>query len=259
MNKNERLISLGQQYGIGESYSPTPINQLSNALHLKKFSVKDLGLSYRIVNHWSQLGIIGDAKDRKNSWRKFNTIEFIWVKLVMKLRKFGLPLKDIKFIKDLVLPEDAFFSNLEVHIGWSILNYPVGLVVFEESFAEVIKFSQLEELKKEYNSQSFIYIDLNAITLPVFIDYFNTTPLSQYFTKLSSKELKIFELIKKGNYEEIKVTYERGIPKIFYGKESVNNREKIIDILKSEDFQDILIKEQNGKIVKIKRTIKERL
>ena len=44
----------------------------------RRFSNKDLGISYRELNHWSTHGLLFETNEA-GKWRKFNLIEFVWI------------------------------------------------------------------------------------------------------------------------------------------------------------------------------------
>ena len=56
----------------------------------------------RWIKHWSKMGLLFENNDTDdpNKWSKFSFIELIWLKAILKMRQFGLPLEHIEEIKD---------------------------------------------------------------------------------------------------------------------------------------------------------------
>lgn len=84
----------------------------------ERLTVKDTGINYRVINHWDEKGIIRFARNSKEGNRKFSFVDYIWIKLVIELRSFGVKLPVIKKIaSDLYepLPMNELFEGFEEH------------------------------------------------------------------------------------------------------------------------------------------------
>jgi hypothetical protein len=81
-----------------------------------KFKRSELKLDARVANYWSEKGLF-PMKQEMGAWLIFNLTEAFWVKIIVKLREFNVPLDIIKKIKEylftdpqaLVKPEDKSF------------------------------------------------------------------------------------------------------------------------------------------------------
>jgi hypothetical protein len=78
-----------------------------NELSQKQFLARDLGLSGRKYQQLKELNITPPAQkeiesDGKREWVKLNFFEFIWLKMVISLRKLGYPYSDIKKARDVL-------------------------------------------------------------------------------------------------------------------------------------------------------------
>ena len=78
---------------------------LVRIVHEKRFTVKDVGLNYRWIKYWHEKGLLF-GKYEQGKWRKFDLIEFVWLKMIILMRKFSLSLDRIKEVKT-VLNQDA--------------------------------------------------------------------------------------------------------------------------------------------------------
>jgi len=70
-------------------------------LREKSFARKDLGISYRELNHWSSEGLLYEDNE-KGKWRKFNVFEIIWIELVKELRLYNLAIPIITIVKEAI-------------------------------------------------------------------------------------------------------------------------------------------------------------
>lgn len=68
----------------------------------RRFSASDLGVPYRWIYHWDEKELLFSASDNDGSWRKFNFIDFLWIEIIVELRKLGLSLDSIYELKQLL-------------------------------------------------------------------------------------------------------------------------------------------------------------
>jgi hypothetical protein len=74
---------------------------LQEKIKERKFTVKEIGVDYRWIDHWHSKGLlIWNYEERK--WRKFNLIEFVWLKMIIKMRQFNIGLDTVKSVKDML-------------------------------------------------------------------------------------------------------------------------------------------------------------
>jgi len=81
------------------------INKLNGKLSAPVFSKKDILLSYRMLNHYDEMGLLIGKRDNIKQWRKFNGFDYIWINIIIILREIGVPLKKIKYLKTKLFEE----------------------------------------------------------------------------------------------------------------------------------------------------------
>lgn len=118
------------------------IENLKQKLLIPIFKKNDLTISYRTLNHYDSTGILISERTNPNQWRKFSSIEFIWIELVMELREIGMPLSKILILKNKLFEEGkkgsidkANFINksFEEEITLSIINnYDLYILIFND-------------------------------------------------------------------------------------------------------------------------------
>ena len=85
----------------------------------KQFLARDLGLSARNYQQWKELGITPATEkvsktDEKREWVKLNFVEFIWMQMVISLRKLGYPYSDIKTARDFLFATVELEPNVNI-------------------------------------------------------------------------------------------------------------------------------------------------
>lgn len=67
------------------------------------FYLKDIGITARVLAHWKENGLLPPSKSEDLSWNRFDFAEYIWIRIIQDLRKFGMSLPKIKNVKDYLL------------------------------------------------------------------------------------------------------------------------------------------------------------
>jgi DNA-binding transcriptional MerR regulator len=76
--------------------------ELFELLTQKQFTLEAVGLSSKNIFDWQKKGILWDAKPEKGR-RRYNSLEYVWLKIVMELREFGMPHESISNLKSFLL------------------------------------------------------------------------------------------------------------------------------------------------------------
>jgi DNA-binding transcriptional MerR regulator len=77
------------------------------------FSVKDLKVPYRNINHWDEKGLLLNTKREDGQWRKFNFMDCIWIRIVSELRNFGVSFPKIITLKEILIEKVPFQTHDE--------------------------------------------------------------------------------------------------------------------------------------------------
>lgn len=65
----------------------------------RRWSVSDVGVPPRWINHWDRARVLMDLEREGTGWRKFSFIDYVWLRIVCELRAFGLPLAVVRRVK----------------------------------------------------------------------------------------------------------------------------------------------------------------
>lgn len=53
-------------------------DKLRTIFREKKHSIAQTSTTYRVINHWSEIGLINGDTQQGSGWRKFSLIDLIW-------------------------------------------------------------------------------------------------------------------------------------------------------------------------------------
>ena len=81
----------------------------------------------------------------------------------------------------------------------------------------------------------------------------------QQSLRLTPSEIQVLEMIRNKRFISIKVIIKNGEVDTIEGLERLDTGERIIDMLKQHDFQNLEIKQSNGKIVCVNRIFRKKI
>jgi DNA-binding transcriptional MerR regulator len=131
------LIARGRAFNDFYNFiSDEKYQTVRNLLAESKYTVSKTDESYRTVNSWSEAGLLIEAKDRENGWRKFSVIDLCWLRTIKELRKLGFSLDKISTLKDClfnsIYAEKKDDTSLFEFFVANLHRYDVYLVVTNE-------------------------------------------------------------------------------------------------------------------------------
>lgn len=292
-------ITLDKFFGIN---SLIKIFELQEKLVEKHFSLKDTGLTQIVIHNWDGHGLLLSDRENKEKWRKYDIVEFIWLKVLKELRDTGVslpvlqkyreglfsgpslqwmgeymehnaelleitPIKDhrdevLKILKE--KRHDEF--SKEAGITWfhlllmeTIVNkIPLGIAFFNDGYwlprnpAGHEDYSPDQTERLAFNT--YVYVSLAGIVREFLYDAsFEVLPK---LNLLEKNELKLLEIIHSGDYESVIINFKNRKMKSLLLVKNQDVRRKVVDVLRDNAYQDIVIKTHEGMITKIQNTVK---
>lgn len=225
---------------------------IKRELNEQKYKIDDNRLSSRLLNHWYKTGIIYDDRIDGKGWKKFSVSELVWVQIIFKLRKFGLDLNRIKFVKNYIdvyneLDESSYCLLLDFYTVVAInSSIPIKLIVFESGQAEIVRQIDIDIANQMGKiSEDFIMIDINKLLNNLFIkkdikaDYFQMDIKSPLINQIEST-------LEKDNIQSITIRLNDK-DYIIDEKYFVNNKVKANAIMNLLDFGELVERKFGGK------------
>lgn len=238
----------------------------SDTLHIlqqKRYTVSETGVSSRVINHWSGLGLLHDSNKKEGKWRKLSITEAIWVRIIEELRLFNVSLDQVKSVRQWL-----FYTSIDGRIRTRYFDYfnnlaflgnSVFIVVFADGFAQFCLENEYREFQKiRGNYPSHILLNLNEIIQSIYPNL-NLKTIVPKFEAVSKQELSLLKEIRSGSFDAIRVRFNDGQPVLIELEKTENIEKKLFDIIQEDKYQKIELLEINGGIKRIKRTIQKKL
>jgi DNA-binding transcriptional MerR regulator len=240
---------------------------------LPKFIIGEIGITHRWITHWDDQGLI-DNKRHGTEWRRFSFVEYIWLRIIVRLRDFNMPLKAIKQVKKFLF-QSLSKDGLAAIIDSLSANIRNGLV---PPIPGAENENYLEGLKKNLQKLRSDTKNMNLLFWMIFDMLFLNKPYCLAVTEKGECGLYFFG--EDGTTEQSLAAIKRDIQQIdfitinlykilqeFFSNEKVDestiekiavltDKEKqIIEMIRNNDFKELSIKQNNGKeyLVGIKR------
>jgi DNA-binding transcriptional MerR regulator len=227
--------------------------ELHGVLTEERLSVKDTEVSYREINHWDTMGLIRFKRRSKDGNRKFNFVDFIWIKLVAELRSFGVSIPVIEKIAADVyepLPMSELMEGLASNLD------TLNILEDDENKKGFIEFLK----SGEYKNADFSDFEFNYLQTLITEALVTRTPVSliifkdgQWFPFMKEKESTLpEELLERKEYSShIRVSITEIIFKFIekdylrgYARELnvfTNQEEKLLDYIREGNYKRVLV------------------
>ena len=202
----------------------------------KSFSIKGADISYRVLNHWCDKGIIEDSRDdnkKDTSWRRFSVFDRLWIEVIIELRHYGVSLDIIKKIREkmsrLIIENNYSLTNFEhaVYRCELVSKSQTHLVVFKDGYSEITSELDMEVASILGNWDSYIDINLNNIWSK-FSDKFLSDKAKSFV--LADDELKLLAALRLENNSEITAQMDE------YGKIKMLKKKRLLKVGEIEDY-----------------------
>ena len=191
--------------------------EIKKGFNEQTYQIGDERLSSRVLNHWYETGIIDDDRPQGKGWKKFSFSEIVWIKIIFKLRSFGLDLKRIKTVKNHLdrynkLDESSKCLLLDFYMFVALYSdNPIKFIVFESGQADIVRQIDMDLANTlETITEDFISIDINKLLNNLLTEknvkadylFYNETPKSpiikQLEDSLSAEDIQSISVRIKG-------------------------------------------------------------
>jgi DNA-binding transcriptional MerR regulator len=219
---------------------------IDEAISKKQFLVGDLGITYRWLTHWDQKDLL-ITKEETSKWRRYDFVDFVWIKMIQKMRGFNVSLAQVKIIKDQLIQdityEEAINSN-EIRQAVKDLNPLVGEVEIDRILDEALRSGEPQNEKINF-LKLFI---LDAIIL------------KNHFALLLNDEMEIVIYKESFRKEYLKIDDFKNF--LLGSHLNISITELLVDFIKLNDLEfshnDLeLITEQEKEVLEYLRNHKE--
>lgn len=276
--------------------SEDELQRILDQVFKSEFTIKDIDISHRWITHWEKEGLLINPKAEKNEkWRKFNAFEFIWLKLIVELRKFNIPLDVIRNLKKITDPLDevakaiqtiarvfieatspdgntlpkeyyelTMLQKIVLDIAIFKTNYVI-LVNLEGEYIPLIEEYLIDSLKNpvllKFFRNNHISISLSSIVNDLFLASSEECLLTTY-SVISKKEKKVLELLKQDDLVHAEIVYDKD-HKIdllrLKTHEKIDVHSRVKDNIIKKGYQSITVKTADSHVVHCEKVITHKL
>jgi DNA-binding transcriptional MerR regulator len=243
---------------------------LQERIKEKKFTVKDLGVDYRWIDHWHAKGLlIGNYEERK--WKKFNLVEYVWLKMIIKMREFNFGLDTIKSVKD-ILDVDYTVNDFMKNSGIDLLDViPKFAPSGKETNAKILlKDTEVLENMKHFSINLLELYIMDILTLYSYHSILinpngEIIPIKYSYLEMYSDKMEFKNFITK-SYVSISITE---ILRDFIIEKDIdfNNKKRlailteeeslVLNAIRRDDLKSVIIKFGNDSKMNLLEEIKE--
>lgn len=239
----------------------------SEALNELLFEAKALkGINRMTLHTWRQSGVLEDKRDSDatTKWNYYSPLDIVWIGILNAMKKLRFTHAEMKACKEVLFEviqaEDKKEYPALEYYTFSVLSYnqPIFIIITYEKGIDTIwildekdYFLKLKSGEIENHTALSLHKIVKTILDPVYkLPDFSVT------AGLTDQEAKALELIRTKSFSHIKVTKKDGQIFIIESTERIEDTNEITKLLTDGTYQNIEIKQINGKIVSAHRTIR---
>ena len=224
--------------------------RVSEFMNRPIFTAGQMPVSYRVLNHWGNSGLLPEGILSDGTWRKLTFVERVWVGVVAHLREFGVPLENIANAKKQILKFDKKCKGyvlFEYYISRAVATTDDPYVlILSDGRADIANFEEIEIHKQGIEPTDMILISLKSVLTSLGVEAYSTLPL----VSLTEDELAIFEALRVGDNDELLVKMRDGKIVETQSSKSKHGKPKLADVMselkKGKAYADVTIKLQDG-------------
>lgn len=199
-----------------QAYCTDPKNKkLRELVNDRKYNVGETDITYRMIGHWDEYDLLPQGLRQTNGWRKFTFIEMVWLRVVKRLRDFGLPIDKIALTKECLLEwnkKSNTYDSFEYYVvkTWKT-KYDPYVIVISDGHADIATLPEIKIVGNMWGQRDMILISLTSVI--------------EEMNEIVSEKDDVFTL-------------------------SLSNRELLSDVY-AEDNSEVKIKVRGGKLTEI--------
>ncbi|MFN8439079.1 MAG: MerR family transcriptional regulator [Cytophagales bacterium] len=220
--------------------------------------MKDVGVQYRTVLHWDQQGLLEHSRE-ESEWRRYDYIQYVWIKIINDLRTFGVPIPIIEKAKSEVLTKINLKWLFEL---FSLNRDQLDKLPNDDSKIDLLAFLESKGYESIDDNLSVSFLELMIVEtlttkVPVSLNIF----VDGFILPLFESKLDVFEPsdVRKLTYEtHVKISISNILNNFLSDtKDSflipqlqilADNERRLLEIIHSGEYETVTINFKNKKI-----------
>ncbi|KGL61925.1 hypothetical protein [Polaribacter sp. Hel1_85] len=217
-------------------------NEISNySLNETKTGI-NTNVSARVITNWLQKDVIKIDDSDIGKVKRFNRLENIWLNVVIDLRKFGIPLNSLKYIRtqlfDYLVNDYCLFK---LKILQSIIDSPEYLVINDNN--EVGFYPYQSYADKVAKGRLYSHINLRFINY-IQLEYPNNKFNIDFGIKNIDEDVEKVTLLfylKTNDFKEIRIVLSDGDTRLITDSSDLKVNKKLLKIVQDWRFKSITV------------------
>ncbi len=233
--------------------------EVETLLNDKRYTVKDTDASYRSINHWTEEGLLDDARSEGTGWRKLSFKELIWLRVLHDLRQFGLSLEKLRETFKTLRPARSIEFETGLALCFQKPSTPVFVIVFDDGAAEIATLRSLRVTDYMIGYDlPYIRINLNTLCCQV-LGSSRLMPPRSPPTELLDEEREVFKLLREGGVDEVRLHLRGGTVSEIESVKKHEGAQRIADLMQDIRYGEVKVMVENGKPVHATAIKKKRI
>ncbi len=240
-------------------------------LNEPKFHIKETGIHSKLIGDWEKAGLIS-YESEKRKWRSFSFIEVIWVKFIGELRYYGMPLEEVKTLKEELFPKTSTEIRTRLE-EISEIQGPDYFKPIQENLKEGLKGDEMVTTLAENSFSIFGTMVLIALIEKSTIAFYNDRE-SNCFINLgkpvdeinAQKQNEVFWNMQNTSFSMINIS---NLINKFFDNEKLDaaaefyfsimdaEEKEVIQAIRTGNYKQITIKMDNGAITQLRLAKKQ--
>ena len=240
----------------------------SEALNEQLFEARNIiGTTRMKIYEWRKDGVLDDKRDKSasNTYAKFSPIDVVWIGIINTIRKLRYTRAEMKAFKEIIFnpikaDDNKTYPALEFYLLQILIyNIPVFIVITHTEkgveglymLDEKNYFSKITSGEIENHTALLLNKIIQTKLNPIY-----QLPDFNEFASLTKEEIQAIHTIRNKTFKAIKITTRNGDVTSIESVERIEDLDKIEKLIKKGEYQNLEIKQQDGKIVSAHRTIR---
>lgn len=253
---------------------PEVLAEYMIAVNTPRFQLREVGISSKLMGDWEKLGLLV-TKFESRKWRGFSLIEAFWVKFIVELRNYGVPINRILEIK-----EDLFISSSQIFKKQMEVSSETGGPSVRKAVAELNKKIEelggvdrlFNELPDGFNLSNFSSFMMGVLVFKINIGFlideegWSFIRLDKVDSFIQAQQEDLF--IRMTSLSHVIINLRRIVQSFFQNEKLfatddlfmgiMNKGEKaLIDKIRIGNYVQVVIKIENGSILQFRVTKKD--
>ncbi len=243
-------------------------DELHELFTLPRYRVSDTDETYRSINYWDEQGLLLGKRKNTDSWRQFNILDVIWMKILQNLKRYGMQADEILTLKEMIFEvknKEGYFVEFEFWVYMALANKDVLLIVLPDGQGSLATPQDIELHQMGFGlGESFITINFKQIVRSILkTDDKKNLRQSDILLKLNQDEITLLHTLTFKKADSVTAHLKDGKINRIEWKTLEQKPELLMEMIrkkiKESQNQTITIKQQDGKVLFVEQKTSQKI